>query len=76
MGEPEALASFAMGDLEVDFVHRLVRSRGETVQLTPTEYELLEVMIRRAETVVNRLARQSERCGAAATTRTRCTCCA
>jgi len=34
------------GELEVDLARRLVRRHGEPVHLTPTEYSLLEAMVR------------------------------
>ncbi len=40
-GEP----SFKTGNLEVDLVRRLVKVAGHEVQLTPTEYELLKVLV-------------------------------
>jgi two-component system KDP operon response regulator KdpE len=40
-GEP----SFKTGNLEVDVVRRLVKVAGHEVQLTPTEYELLKVLV-------------------------------
>ena len=40
-GEP----SFKTGDLEVDLLRRLVKVTGHEVQLTPTEYELLKVLV-------------------------------
>lgn len=36
---------FRLGDLEVDLTRRTVRVRGATVQLTPTEYDVLKVFI-------------------------------
>ncbi len=43
---------FAEGDLTLDFAAQEVRVAGEKVRLTPTEYRLLEVLVRRAGTVV------------------------
>ncbi len=43
---------FAEGDLTLDFAAQEVRVGGEEVRLTPTEYRLLEVLVRRAGTVV------------------------
>ena len=40
-GEP----SFKTGELEVDLLRRLVKVAGHEVQLTPTEYELLKVLV-------------------------------
>lgn len=39
-GEP-----FQCGDLEVDLTRRLVNLRGRSVQLTPTEYDLLKSLV-------------------------------
>ncbi len=47
---PETI--FAEGDLTLDFAAQEVRVGGEEVQLTPTEYRLLEALVRRAGTVV------------------------
>jgi len=43
---PETAAIFAVGDLSVDLNRRAVTLRGEGVQLTPTEYDLLKSLIR------------------------------
>jgi two-component system KDP operon response regulator KdpE len=37
--------TFKTGNLEVDLVRRLVKVNGREVQLTPTEYELLKVLV-------------------------------
>ncbi len=51
--QAEAPAShFAEGDLTVDLAAQEVRVKGEEVRLTPTEYRLLEVLVRRAGAVV------------------------
>jgi two-component system KDP operon response regulator KdpE len=47
---PEAL--FATGELEVDLARRLVRVAGVEVQLTPTEYDLLRLLILHAGKVL------------------------
>ncbi|MBZ0304682.1 MAG: response regulator [Anaerolineae bacterium] len=36
---------FKSGDLEVDLVSRVVRLAGKEIQLTPTEYDLLRVLV-------------------------------
>jgi two-component system, OmpR family, KDP operon response regulator KdpE len=41
-------ANFVAGDLTVDLVRRQVRVRGRPVALTPTEYQLLSVLVRYA----------------------------
>ncbi|MBX3056730.1 MAG: response regulator [Anaerolineae bacterium] len=43
---------FATGDLRVDLAARLVTRRGEEVQLTPTEYDLLRILIQHAGRVL------------------------
>jgi len=47
-GEPV----FAVGDLHVDLSRREVRVGGEEVRLTPTEYNLLAMLVRNAGKVV------------------------
>ncbi len=51
---------FQKGDLMVDHVRRLVTVNGEEVSLTPTEYDLLKLLIRHAGKVVthNQILRQ------------------
>jgi len=46
VNRPEAAAIFSVGDLSVDLNHRTVTVRGQRVQLTPTEYDLLKTLIR------------------------------
>jgi len=43
---------FESGGLRVDFTHRLVSVYGKEVQLTPTEYDLLGILIKHAEKVL------------------------
>jgi two-component system, OmpR family, KDP operon response regulator KdpE len=43
---------FRVGDLEVDLTRRMVRVRGAAVQLTPTEYDVLKVLIKAAGRVL------------------------
>ena len=43
---------FRVGELEVDFVRRRVTVRGEEVQLTPTEYDLLRLLVTHADKVL------------------------
>lgn len=43
---------FTSGDLTVDLPRRLIRVRGEEVQLTPTEYDLLRFMVNHAGKVL------------------------
>jgi two-component system, OmpR family, KDP operon response regulator KdpE len=43
---------FRTGDLEVDLTRRMVRVRGAAVQLTPTEYDVLKVLIKAAGRVL------------------------
>ena len=48
----EAEPVFVSGDLRVDMAARLVTRGGEDVQLTPTEYDLLRVLIKYAGRVL------------------------
>jgi two-component system KDP operon response regulator KdpE len=48
--EPELV--FVTGELRVDLVARIVTINGEEIQLTPTEYNLLKVMIHYAGRVL------------------------
>jgi len=44
--KPAAAASvFNSGELEIDFTHRIVRVRGQALDLTPMEYRLLQYMV-------------------------------
>jgi len=50
-----ASSQFSVGDLKVDLESQIVRVRGAEVALTPTEYRLLQVLVRRAgRTVTHR----------------------
>lgn len=49
---PETESVFTTRDLTVDLAHRLVRVRGMDVQLTPTEYDLLRVLVHHAGKVL------------------------
>jgi two-component system KDP operon response regulator KdpE len=44
--------SFEFGDLHVDLATRRVRVRGDEIQLTPTEYRLLTLLVRHAGRVL------------------------
>jgi len=44
--------TFKTGNLEVDLVRRLVKVNGREVQLTPTEYEILKVLVMHAGKVL------------------------
>jgi two-component system KDP operon response regulator KdpE len=50
--QEEAEPVFAHGKLQVDLAARIVTFDGEEVQLTPTEYDLLKVLIRNAGRVL------------------------
>jgi len=52
MSQIDETAVFAVGDLTVDLASRVVKVVGEEVQLTPTEYALLQVFIRHAGKVL------------------------
>jgi two-component system, OmpR family, KDP operon response regulator KdpE len=43
---------FTIGAIEIDLVARVVRKHGQEIQLTPTEYDLLRVLIRYAGRVI------------------------
>ena len=43
---------FTVGDVEVNFANRTVRSKGKLIQLTPTEYDLLRTLINNAGKVL------------------------
>ncbi len=49
---PPPETAFATGDFSLDFAAHQVRVAGEEVRLTPTEYRLLEALVRRAGEVV------------------------
>ncbi|AUX44601.1 XRE family transcriptional regulator [Sorangium cellulosum] len=53
-GGAEAQQALSVDDLEVFPAARRVRVRGEEVKLTTAEYDLLEVLVRQAGTVVSR----------------------
>ncbi|HEC23118.1 MAG TPA: response regulator transcription factor [Chloroflexi bacterium] len=50
--QPSDLAEFTLHDLHVDFRRRKVFVAGEEIHLTPTEYELLRVLIQHAGQVL------------------------
>jgi two-component system KDP operon response regulator KdpE len=50
--QPENEPVFQLGDLTVDLARRLVTVRGEAATLTPTEYDLLRVLIQYAGKVL------------------------
>ena len=43
---PEPHSLFAVGDLEIDFIKRLIRLEGRKVHLTPLEYNLLSLFFK------------------------------
>jgi len=45
---------FRLGDLTVDLVRRLVTVRGEQIQLSPRQYELLRLLVQHAGKVLTR----------------------
>ncbi|MFW5942066.1 MAG: response regulator [Chloroflexota bacterium] len=49
---PATEATFTLKDLKVDMMRRLVTVKGEEVQLTPTEYDLLRALINHAGRVI------------------------
>lgn len=50
--QPAVEPIFQTGDLEVDLARRQVRSANKSVQLTPTEYDLLKLLIMHAGKVL------------------------
>ncbi|NLF76172.1 MAG: response regulator [Chloroflexi bacterium] len=52
LAQVDETAGFVLGDLEVDLVRRMVKVKGEEVQLTPTEYALLRHLIKHAGKVL------------------------
>jgi len=66
-----APASLSIGDIEVSPAARIVRRRGEEVQLTPKEFDLLMALVRRRGTVAGRLELLAEVWGHRAAVMTR-----
>ena len=50
--QPQATPLFRVGDLAVDLAQRVVTLAGEEVALTPTEYDLLRVLVQNAGKVL------------------------
>jgi two-component system KDP operon response regulator KdpE len=50
--QPSDITEFTLRDLHVDFQRRRVQVRGEEIHLTPTEYELLRVLIQHSGQVL------------------------
>jgi two-component system, OmpR family, KDP operon response regulator KdpE len=50
--QPNAAPVFAIGALRVDLTRRIVTRAGQEVQLTPTEYDLLRVLVTHAGKVL------------------------
>jgi two-component system KDP operon response regulator KdpE len=50
--QPAGESTFATGDLTVDLVRRVVTVGGHEIQLTPTEYDLLRVLVTNAGKVL------------------------
>lgn len=50
--QPSTASAVTVGELSVDFARRLVTVGGNPVQLTPTEYELLRVLVVNAGKVI------------------------
>jgi two-component system KDP operon response regulator KdpE len=51
-GPADSRSGFATGELQVDLTRRVVRLRGQQVQLTPTEYDLLKALVAHAGKVL------------------------
>ena len=70
--EPAAApATVSIGEIEVSPAARVVRRRGEEVQLTPKEFDLLMALVRRKGTVAGRLELLAEVWGHRAAVMTR-----
>lgn len=54
---------FVSGELRVDLLHRLVTLAGSEVQLTPTEYSLLKLLVENAGKVITQRQLLREACG-------------
>jgi two-component system KDP operon response regulator KdpE len=52
VAQPEEKPVFTVQQLEVDLAHRRVTCEGEEIQLTPTEYDILRVLVTHAGKVV------------------------
>lgn len=52
VAEPETSPVYQIGDLTMDLARRQVTVRGEEVSLTPTEYDLLRVLVQHAGKVL------------------------
>jgi two-component system KDP operon response regulator KdpE len=50
--KPETLAAFAVGDLSIDLIRRIVEVRQQPIQLTPTEYDLVKLFVRHPDRVL------------------------
>ena len=50
--QPNDLPIYQTGDLVVDMARRLVTVRGEPVSLTPTEYDILRILVHHADKVL------------------------
>lgn len=50
--QPSTESVFTVADLKIDFGRRIVTVAGNEVQLTPTEYELLRVLVKNAGKVL------------------------
>ncbi|HET7230903.1 MAG TPA: response regulator transcription factor [Longimicrobium sp.] len=64
-------ATVSIGEIEVSPAARIVRRRGEEVQLTPKEFDLLMALVRRQGTVAGRLELLAEVWGHRAAVMTR-----
>src|SRR5512133_991138 len=50
--QPQDTPVYQVGDLVVDMARRLVTVRGEPVTLTPTEYDILRILVNHADRVL------------------------
>lgn len=57
---PEGAALVSFGDVTVDVAARVVTRAGQTVRLTPTEWRMLEMLVRNPDRLVTREALLTE----------------
>lgn len=53
-GKGTSTSLLRMADVELDTVHQTVLRRGETIDLSPTEYRILEYLIHRPRAIVSK----------------------
>jgi DNA-binding response OmpR family regulator len=53
-GKGTSTSVLKMSDVELDTVHQTVRRRGKTIDLSPTEYRILEYLIHRPRAIISK----------------------